>query len=158
MDKLDRLILSELAKDAQLPFAKIAKKFGASPYTIGKRYEKMKKEGIIEGCIVGIDLSKLGYQGKAFLFITISPKQDKLVTVSEILKISNIFSVIELVGPFDILAIAAVKDLNDIRKMINEVKNLPDVQRVEVAVIDDTAFPINSTYGELLSRDILAEK
>jgi len=158
MDKLDKLILSELCKNAQMSFVKIAKKFGTSPYTIRNRYEKMKKEGIIEGCIVGIDLSKLGYEGKALLFVTLSPEQDKLVTASEILKIRNVFSVIELVGPFDILAIAAVKDLDDIRKIINEVKNLPDVQRVEIAVINDTAFPINSTYGELLSRDILVEK
>ena len=73
-DNLDRLILSELFKDAQLSFAKIAKKLGTSPHTIRKRYEKMKKEGIIESCIVGIDLSKLGYQGKAFLFLPRIPR------------------------------------------------------------------------------------
>jgi DNA-binding Lrp family transcriptional regulator len=154
MDKLDKCILSELFKDAQLSFAKIAKKLGTSPYTIRKRYEKMKKEGIIESCIVGIDLSKIGYQGKAFLFVTLSPERDKIVTASEIMKIRNVFLVVELVGPFDILVMAAVIDLNGIRKIINEVKNLPDVQRVEIAVINDTAFPINPSYGEVTSRNI----
>ncbi len=154
-DNLDRLILSELFKDAQLSFAKIAKKLGTSPHTIRKRYEKMKKEGIIESCIVGIDLSKLGYQGKAFLFVMLSPEREKLITVSEIIEIRNVLTVVELVGPFDILVIASVKDLNGLREIIAEVKNLPDVQRVEIAVINDNAFPINSSYGEILSQNIL---
>ena len=64
MDKIDYLILSELLKDASLSFVEIAEKVGTTPYTVRRRYEKMKKEGVIHRCIVSIDLSKLGYQGK----------------------------------------------------------------------------------------------
>jgi len=64
MDKEDYLILSELLKDAQMSFLAIAKKFDISPYTVIKRYEGMKREGIILQTMVSIDLSKLGYQGK----------------------------------------------------------------------------------------------
>lgn len=45
MDKIDYLILSELLKDASLSFVEIAEKVGTTPYTVRRRYEKMKKEG-----------------------------------------------------------------------------------------------------------------
>lgn len=155
MDKLDKLILSFLYKDPRMAFREIAKKLGRSPFTIRMRYQKMKKNGIIRCNIVGIDLSKLGYQGKVSMFITLFPNRDKIVTVSEIIKIRNVFSIIEVVGPCDIFAKAAVKDLNDTRNIINQIRKLPDVQRVEIVIDNDTAFPINPMYGEILSRRIL---
>jgi Lrp/AsnC family leucine-responsive transcriptional regulator len=152
MDKLDYLILSELCKDAQLSFVTIAKKHGITPYTVRKRYEKMKKEGIIQKSIVSIDLSKLGYQGKAFLMITVSAERDKSLTISRLKKISNVMLVAEIIGAFDILAIAPVIDLNSIRTLVNKIKKIPNVQRVEITCINDTAFPVNASFGELVSR------
>jgi Lrp/AsnC family leucine-responsive transcriptional regulator len=152
MDKLDYLILSELCKDAQLSFVPIAKKHGITPYTVRKRYERMKKERIIQKSIVSIDLSKLGYQGKAFLMITVSAERDKSLTISRLKKMSNVMVVAEIIGAFDILAIAPVIDLNSIRTLVNKIKKIPNVQRVEITCINDTAFPINASFGELVSR------
>jgi Lrp/AsnC family leucine-responsive transcriptional regulator len=152
MDKLDYLILSELCKDAQLSFVTIAKKHGITPYTVRKRYEKMKKEGIIQKSIVSIDLSKLGYQGKAFLMITVSAERDKSLTISSLKKISNVMLVVEIIGAFDILAIAPVIDLNSIRTLVNEIKKVPNVQQVEITCINDTFLPVKPSFGELLSR------
>ena len=47
MNKIDYLILGELERDAALSFVDIAKKVGATPCTVKRRYEKMKKAGII---------------------------------------------------------------------------------------------------------------
>jgi len=152
MEKLDLLILSELLKDAQMSFVKIAKKLGTSPYTVRSRYEKMKKEGIIENCVVSIDLSKLGYQGKAFLLITISPNNDKTETIEALKKIRNIMVISEVIGPFDLMAIAPVMDLHSIRTLVNEAKKAPNVQRVEIACIEDTHFPVNPSFGKVLSK------
>lgn len=131
---------------------KIAKELGVTPYTVRKRYEKMKKEGKIRTSIVSIDLSKLGYQGKALLMINISTKQDKSLTITGLKKIRNILVITEIIGPFDILAIAPVTDLNSIRTIVNAIKKVPNVQRVEVIFTNDTAFPVTASFGELLSR------
>jgi len=155
MDKLDKRILSYLYKNPQMPFEEIAKKLGRSSFTIRMRYKKMKKNGIIQYSVVGIDLSKLGYQGTASMFIILFHNRDKIVTVSKILKIRNVYSVIEVVGPYDILATAAVKDLNGIRNIIYQIRKLPNVQRVEIAICNDTTFPLNPRYGEILSRKII---
>jgi len=152
MDKLDYLILGELLQNAQLSFLKIAQKLGISSFTVKSRYDKMKKEGIIRKTIVTIDLSKLGYQGKVFLLITSTPNQAKSVTIEALKKIRNIIVVSEIIGPFDILAIAPIIDFNSIKTLVNEVKQIPSVQRVKISCVNDTMFPIDPTFGKMLSQ------
>ncbi len=151
MDKLDYLILSELLKDAQLSFVTIAKKLGTSPYTVRERYKRMKNEGIINKCTITIDLSKLGYQGKVFLMVTISPQREKSEIIVALKKIKNIFIITEIIGSFDILAVAPIIDLNTIIAIVNEIKKIPDVQKVEITCVNNPIFP-NPSWGELLSR------
>jgi DNA-binding Lrp family transcriptional regulator len=45
-------------------------KIGVSPKTVQIRYKKLEEKGIILCSSITIDLSKLGYQGKAYLNIT----------------------------------------------------------------------------------------
>jgi DNA-binding Lrp family transcriptional regulator len=133
----------------------IAKKIDTSPYTITKRYEKMKKDGTIVREIVSIDLSKLGYQGKIFLMITNRSDIDKKLTIDALKKIKGIITVSEIIGAFDIIAIMPISDLNSVRALVKEVKKIPGVQQVEITCIEDNSFPINSSFGEVLSRKAL---
>jgi len=112
----------------------------------------MKSEGIIFGCVVSIDLSKLGYQGKAFLMITTSPNCIKSETIEFVKKITDVIVVSEIIGFFDILAIAPVRDIKNISRIVNEVRDLPGIERVEVTFTDDTSFPVKANYSELFSR------
>jgi Lrp/AsnC family transcriptional regulator, regulator for asnA, asnC and gidA len=149
-DKLDLLILSELLKNAQMPFSSIAKKLGISPYTVAKRYEKMKNDGTIIRSVISIDLSKLGFQGKVFLMITNMPNCDKPSTIQELKKIENILVISEIIGAFDIIAIAPISDVNSLKTLVNAVKKIPYVQKVEITCIDDTSFPIGASFGKVL--------
>jgi len=86
MDELDLYIIRELTKDAQTPFLRIAKKLGISPETVRTRYAKMKENGAIKCCSISINLSRIGYQGKAFLMITNAPNHDKSKTIDALKK------------------------------------------------------------------------
>jgi Lrp/AsnC family transcriptional regulator for asnA, asnC and gidA len=152
MSEIDAQILRELMKNAQTPFSRIAKKLGISSSTVKKRYEKMKNEGTIMQSSIRIDLSKLGYQGKVFLMITNAPKQDKSTTINALKRIPNVFVITEIIGDCDVLAIAPVIDLKSIKALVDEIKKVPSVDLVEVALIDDTAFPINSRFDESLTK------
>jgi DNA-binding Lrp family transcriptional regulator len=152
MDKIDYQILSELMLDSTLSFVKIANKIGISPFTIRRRYEKMKKEGTIFNHIVSIDLSKIGYQGKAFLLIKTSPKGNKSDIISLLKKIRNIIVVTETIGPYDILAIAPITDLESIQMLLNNARKIPDVQNIQIACSADLNFPIGQNFGKILSE------
>ena len=152
MDELDYLILSELLKDPQMSFLAISKKLGVSSFTVKKRYEKMRAEQVITSCVVNIDLSKLGYQGKAIFLITNASHSPKSDTMEALKKIKNILVASEIIGPFDILAIAPVTDLNSVKLLVNEIKALPSVQRVHLTCINDTMFPVSPKFSKILSE------
>jgi Lrp/AsnC family transcriptional regulator for asnA, asnC and gidA len=152
MDEVDYLILGELLLDAQTSFLQIGKKLKISSFTVKSRYDKMVKENVIFRSSICIDLSKLGYQGKVFLLITNAPNQAKKVTVDALKKMRNIISVSEIIGPFDIIAIAPITDFNSIKDLVAEVKKIPSVQRVNITCINETKFPLSQTFGKILNE------
>jgi len=152
MDEIDYLILGELMLDAQTSFLQVAKKLKISSFTVKSRYDKMVKEGVIFRSSICLDLSKLGYQGKVFLLITNVPNQAKKATVDELVKMRNIISVSEIIGPFDLIAIAPITDFKSISDLVCEVKKIPSVQRVSVTFINETSFPLSQAFGKILSR------
>jgi Lrp/AsnC family transcriptional regulator for asnA, asnC and gidA len=152
MDKLDYLLLSELLNDATLSFVNIGKKLGASPYTIRRRYKKLKKNGMIHRCIVSIDLAKLGYQGKAFLFITVGPDTKRSETIAYLKTIKNIIVITELIGPYEILAIAPITDLKSIQTLVKEARKAPNIWQIKIACVNNTDFPIGPNFGTILSK------
>jgi len=156
VDPLDYRILSELLIDASLSFVEVAKRLNTTPYTVRRRFERLKKEGVIPKSSVTIDLSKLGYQGKAFLLITVSPNGNKAETIAYLRTIKNVIVVAQIIGPHDILAIAPVTDLKSIQVLVKEARKAPFLQRVEIACINDTNFPISGNLGTVLRRQSIA--
>jgi Lrp/AsnC family transcriptional regulator, regulator for asnA, asnC and gidA len=152
LDKLDYLILKELLGDATISLVTVAKRVGTSPFTVRRRYEKLKKDGIIHRSIVSIDLAKLGYQGKAFLFITVGSDAKRSETISYLKTIRNIIVVTELIGPYDLLAIAPVRDLKNIQILVKETRKAPGVQQIKLACVNNTDFPIGKNYSTILSE------
>lgn len=129
MDEIDLRIAEELMIDAQIPFRRIALKLGISPETVRKRYERMKKEGQILLCSVSIDFSKIGYEGIVFLMIESMERSETSASLKEM---RNVISVNRTIGDFDILVVAVVQDIADLLKLVNEVRQLPKVNRVEL--------------------------
>jgi Lrp/AsnC family transcriptional regulator, regulator for asnA, asnC and gidA len=152
LDKFDYRILNELLKDARMSFSAIARKLGISPHTVATRYTKMKNDGMINGSVISLELSKIGYQGKAFLMITNSPNQEKSKTIEALTKIRNIISITEIIGFFDILAIAPITDLDSAIALVKEVKALSGVHRVEITLANETAFPVSSDLDKTIAK------
>lgn len=148
MDELDVKIINALTKDTQRSFSSIAKEIGVSPKTVQTRYKKLQEEGIILLSCIIIDLSKLGYQGKAYLMITNTHNHDKKETTEALKQMRNVFTIVEIIaGDIDVLALAAVKDFRSIVNLVNEVRKLPSVDNVEVTFTNDTTFPVGKEFN-----------
>jgi DNA-binding Lrp family transcriptional regulator len=153
MDKTDLQILQELTKDAQTPFFRLAEKIGVSARTVQKRYEKLKKEGIVLRATIEVDLSKIGYQGKAYFMITNAPNQDISITINALDKMENVFLLSEIVGDFDLIAIAMIKSVRDVISLVGAIRKLQGVDRVEVALVGETSFPVTESFGKVLLEE-----
>lgn len=152
MDKLDYLIIAELHKDASMSFSEIAKNINSIPNKVRRRYEKLRKDGKIFRSVAILDLSALGYQGKAFLMISLADNSRKASVMEQIMTIKNVIGVSEVAGPCDLVAIAFINDMNSIQTLIEQAKKSSDVQKVDVYFIDDTYFPITPNFNTLLNQ------
>jgi DNA-binding Lrp family transcriptional regulator len=152
MDEIDCAIVCELLKDSQKSFLQISKKLGISSFTVKSRYDKMVKDRVIRGAMINLDISKLGYQGEVLLLITNMPNQTKEATIKELKKSENILFIGETLGPYDIIAFAPVTDFNDMKHLIDKIKKMPSVQRVNICFANQTAYPISPNYGKSLCK------
>jgi len=149
MDKIDKYIMYELINDAQIPFRRIALKLGISPETVRKRYEKMRKEGIINQCMISVNFEKIGYRGLILLMII---SKEIAETVAHLNKMKNIICIIKTTGDSDILVMAVSKDIADLLRLVEGVKMLPNVERVEIFLRTfDAPFPANMTTPGMAS-------
>ena len=69
-----------------------------------------------------LNLSKIGYQGKAFLHITTSINKNPEIIIKALQQIPNVFLVSEIIGSFDILAMLAFRDAKEVKEVINRIR------------------------------------
>ena len=61
MDKIDKMLITLLQKDARMPLKALAEKVFLSSPAVSARIERLEKEQIIEGYEVKVNQLKLGY-------------------------------------------------------------------------------------------------
>jgi DNA-binding Lrp family transcriptional regulator len=144
LDEIDRKILDLLCQDAQMPFYKIAKIVGVSPRTVELRFQKLIQEKIILQSTILLDLSKIGYAGKAHISITTRQGEDWCTVANELKNIEGIFLITKLIGDYDILALITVKDFTSIMGVMDHIRKLPNVERVDVSFVQDNTYPVGT--------------
>jgi Lrp/AsnC family transcriptional regulator for asnA, asnC and gidA len=149
LDEIDREILKIMSKKPDMPFLQIAKKLGISPITVQKRFEDMKKEGIFFRSTLILDLSKIGFKGKAFLFIKFSKDCNIKKIVEALHQMTNVFLFVEIVGTFDMLAMVVFRDITEIMEIVNDIKATPCVEKVEISLTNESFYPFRKEYTEL---------
>lgn len=140
MNEVDIQILTELMKDAQTPFSQIARKIGVSHQTVGKRYKKMKKDGIIKVCSVLVDGSKLGDEGTIFFMLSLAPEVKKDDAMKSLIQMPELYLVVELIGDYDFYAWARFKNLSQLACLISNIRHLGTIDRIETLLLKQTYF------------------
>jgi len=66
-DDLDLLIMGKMVEDSSTTFKQLATLAKSDQRTIAKRYERLKREGIVKRATIVVDWSRLGLTATAFL-------------------------------------------------------------------------------------------
>src|SRR3954453_20021893 len=69
MEKLDRRILSLLARDGRMSYTDIGKETGLSTSAAQQRVRRLEQRGVIKGYRAVLDAAELGLMGTAFVAI-----------------------------------------------------------------------------------------
>lgn len=134
IDEIDLQIISLLQEDSRLSFNKIASKLGISVGTAYNRVKSLEDRGILKGYTVIVDPVKMGYNLTAVILIQAEGKH-LLDVEKKVAKMSDVISVYDITGDFDIAVIARFKDRADLNAFIKALLGMPYVKRTVTNVV-----------------------
>ena len=134
IDKIDLQIINLLQEDSRLSFNKIAKELGISVGTAYNRIKNLEERGILKGYTAIVDPVKVGYTLTAIILIQAEGKH-LLDVENEVAKMSNVISVYDITGDFDIAVVARFKDRFGLNAFIKNLLTMPYVKRTVTNVV-----------------------
>ena len=142
IDEIDRQIAKILIYDSRISFRKIAKQLNISTKNVIQRHKKLRKN-VLTLATITLDLKKLGYNAAVRIFLKV--ERSKMPQISDkILHMQNILVFIRLIGSYDLLAIAPLKDFNDYIGVQKEIQAIPGTEQAEFAIMGIwPAWPLN---------------
>ncbi|MHA1821029.1 MAG: Lrp/AsnC family transcriptional regulator [Promethearchaeota archaeon] len=140
LEELDKEIIMELEKNARVSYRTIAKNLNISVGTVHNHIKKLKKEGILRGFLVDLDIEKFGYSIKFLILIIIDGKhtQEILKKISEYPEVLNVYHITGENSAAILCSFKNMKDVQQFIQMLNEEKH----------ILKTTSSMILNTYKE----------
>ena len=133
-DELDMKILSELTKDASISIPQLSKKLNINSSVLYSRIKRLTKRELIKKFTVIINESQLGINIKATVGINRDPKLKEPIH-NELLKISEVRTLIEVTGRFDIILTVYARSLEELHSIVIErIGKIQGIQTTETFV------------------------
>ena len=133
-DDLDMKLLFELSKDGNISVPMLSKKLGVSASVLYSRIKRLVRKKVIKKFTIEIDDSLLGIGVKASVGINRDPKF-KIQIHKKLLEISEIVSISEVTGRFDIMIQVYAQDLEGLHAVVIEkVGKIEGIQNTETFV------------------------
>jgi Lrp/AsnC family transcriptional regulator, leucine-responsive regulatory protein len=133
IDEIDQKIADKLAENGRISMDTLGKEIGVSPDTVKRRYEKLKKNGVLK-VTIQINPSRLGYQALCIFFTTTSNEKSDLI-VDKISRISNIISVMKTSGDYDLQIYAMVQNIDQLLYIQEQIGKTPGISKIEPEIL-----------------------
>jgi DNA-binding Lrp family transcriptional regulator len=133
-DEIDLNILKVLQEDSRLSFNKIAAKLKISTGTAYNRIKNLEEKGVIKDYSILVDHVKLGFTMTALILI--QAEGIHLIEVeNEIAKITNVVSVYDITGDYDVAIIARFRDRIGLNNFVKKLLTISYVKRTVTNVV-----------------------
>ena len=134
LDEKDKKIIQMLLDDGKLTYSEIARRMGLTEAAIRKRIRKLEEIGAIRGYKVEIDPRYLGYNSISIVGINTAP-EDILTVANKLKEKEWAKSIMLTTGDHMILVEIWAKDNDELRKYIDEIYSMGNVEHVRPAII-----------------------
>ena len=133
-DELDMKLLFELTKDGNFSVPTLSKKLGINASVLYSRIKRLVRKKLIKKFTIEIDASLLGIGVKATIGINRDPKF-KIQINKKLLEISEIISISEVTGRFDMMIQVYARDLEGLHSVVIEkIGKIEGIQNTETFV------------------------
>jgi Lrp/AsnC family transcriptional regulator for asnA, asnC and gidA len=132
-DETDVKIIRNLQRDARTNFADIAEECGVSVDTIIKRFQRLRRHGVVRGTTILLDPRHLGLDCPASLEINVEPVHVADV-VDQMRRQPGVVFCTPSMGMQNIFAVVVLKGMNELNTLIEKTKTLPHVKGVKTSI------------------------
>jgi Lrp/AsnC family transcriptional regulator for asnA, asnC and gidA len=127
-------ILSELTKDASISVPHLSKKLNVNASVLYSRIKRLEKRSLIKKFTVIVNEGILGINVKATVGINRDPKLKEPIH-SELLKVTEIRSLSEVTGRFDMIVSVSARTLEELHNVVIErIGKIEGIQNSETFV------------------------
>ena len=138
MDKVDRILLRELQKNARISNAELADKVNLSPTPCLRRVRRLEESGVIRRYHAEPDLTKIGYSITAIVFVqlTLNSTANAKQFEQSIDGIQRVQDCFVLAGRYDYLLRVVARDLVDYERLIKgDIADIPNIKNIESTIV-----------------------
>jgi Lrp/AsnC family transcriptional regulator for asnA, asnC and gidA len=127
-------ILSELTRDASISVPHLSKKLNVNASVLYSRIKRLEKRSLIKKFTVIVNEGILGINVKATVGINRDPKLKEPIH-SELLKITEVRSLSEVTGRFDMIVTVSARTLEELHSIVIErIGKIEGIQNSETFV------------------------
>ena len=131
-DKTDEKILEFLQKDSRESFVEIGKKLKMSESAVRRRVKNMVNNGTIEKFTVQVGEAN---STSAIVLISVDSSVDTAKVSTKLTKLSDVKTVYEITGQYDISVIVRAQNITEINKCIDDLRKIPGVIDTNTVII-----------------------
>ncbi len=152
IDDVDTKILKELLKDGRKSFASIAKEINLTKVAIAKRYQEMKKAGVIVGATIQYNYQKFGYSGVAMIFLSVESLHVDDV-LEHLQKIPSIAGFRYFNSVYNLAAISMLRNLRDLEYVKEVMSRESPALEIKTYVWTDVRNTPENIFPNTLERE-----
>jgi len=134
LDRIDHKIIERLLIDGRMSFSSIAKEIKLTDVAIKKRFERLKKRGIIKSIKASLNLKLLGYENP--IFVQIRSEMSKTKDVLKHLKeLDYVLELNETLGEYNILVKIVVPSIDNASDFVEKLCAMDGVMDTKTLVV-----------------------
>jgi Lrp/AsnC family transcriptional regulator, regulator for asnA, asnC and gidA len=133
IDQTDIQILTTLQENSHQSCRKLAEKIDLSSPIASARVKTLEQKGLLKGYTAILDPEKLGYSLTVIMFIQTEGCYLKDLA-NELSHITNIVTVYEITGEFDLAAVVKLKGRESLNQLIRSLMVTPHIKKITTNV------------------------
>lgn len=144
LDDIDRRLVGVLRADGRISVTDLAEQVGISRANAYSRFERLRREGVVEGFGARVDPHRLGLTIAAL--VTVTAEQPRWRDLrEEILAMPEVDYVALTTGEFDMVLLVRAPDVETLRDVVLvRLQNMPEIRATRTLLLLDEVVPARS--------------
>lgn len=132
MDETDKEIIEILRNDGRAGYISIGKEVGLSEGAVRKRIKALSDSGVIRKFTIKVGVSE---GAEAIALLSINPSLPTKEVSGQIKEISNVETVYEVTGEYDIVAVIGGMNVVEVNECIEKIRRVEGITKTNTMIV-----------------------